>query len=190
MPQNYTIAIDSLTEEEILEDFKRLVSANTDGAVTEFPEGSFHTAVLETQAYSYRQILRYLQYSPLFIVTNYLQGVLGLPKREGGRLVTASISFLNPTSSPIRLYEGLTFRSEIEGNLLLVADLLIPAGSSNVTVQLSLGDGTVQIGTFLTTTEILPPAVVVVTDLSLSDSTQALPEFEGWSDYTNRVQPN
>jgi hypothetical protein len=185
MPANYTIATDTLTEEEILADFKRLVTANTDGTVTEFPDGSFHTAVLEAQAYSYRQVLRYLQYAPIFVITNYLQGVLGLPKREGGRSVTAEITFNNPTSNPIRLYEGLSFRSEIEGNLILQADLLIPAGSTRVQAQLTQGDGVVQVGQFLTTSSILPSATIVITDAD--PATTATPEIEGWSDYSDRL---
>lgn len=184
MPQSYTIATDTLTEEEILEDFKRLIVANTDGKVTEFPEGSFHTALLEAQAYTHRQVLRYLQYAPVFIITNYLQNVLGLPKREGSGSVTAQLVFTNPTPSPIRLYEGLGFRSpNTEANLILSADLLIPAGTTQIQLQLTPGDGVVQIGSNLVTSNILPPATIVVTDVAGG----AVPELEGWADYADRL---
>jgi hypothetical protein len=185
---NYQIAIDSSSDEEILADLKTLVTQNTNGAVDQFPDGSFHTAILETQAYQYRQLLRYLQYSPLFLVTSYLNDVLGLPKREGGRSVTAQITFTTPPTSTIRLYGDTVFTSEIGGTLLLNSDLVIPAGSSQVQAQLTVGSGTVSVGDFLALPSILPLSSIVVIDADPGQTgAEADLLIEGWETYLDRT---
>lgn len=185
---NYQIAIDSSSEEEILADLKTLVTQNTNGAVDQFPDGAFHTAILETQAYQYRQLLRYLQYSPLFLVTGYLNDVLGLPKREGGRSVTAQITFTTPPTSTIRLYGDTVFTSEIGGTLLLNSDLVIPAGSSQVQAQLTVGSGTVSVGDFLALPNVLPLSSIVIVDADPGQTgAEADLLIEGWGAYLDRT---
>lgn len=187
-PNNYQIAIDQFTEEQILADLKTLVTQNTNGVVDNFPEGSFHTALLETQAYQYRQLLRYLQYSPLFLVTSYLNDVLGLPKREGGKSVTAQITFQTPPNSTIRLYTNTVFDSEIGGTLLLNSDLVIPAGTSTIQAQLTIGDGVVSVGDQLALPGVLPLASITIIDADPSaTSSDANYGIEGWGDYLSRL---
>jgi hypothetical protein len=182
----YTIAIDGQDEASLVSDFQTLVAANTNGEVSVFEPGSFHTAVLETQAYSYRQLIRYLQYAPLFLVTAYLVNVLGLPKREGGRNATIALNFQQPTPQTLRLYEGLDLRNASGANLILAEDLVIPGGTSSIQAQCLIGDGVFATGDLLSISSILPPVTISVLDLDPLAG-QVLPEFEGWDSYTDRV---
>lgn len=183
----YTIEIDSSSEEQILEDLKQLVTVNTGGAVTSFEPESFHTALLETQAYSYRQIVRYLQYAPFFLATAYLVNVLGVPKREGGRSITALVNFVSPLNQSLRLFEGTELSSLIGGTVYLGEDFVIPSGTSEIQLQLIAGNGVIKAGDFLYSPGLLPPSQITVTSADPNLSTEATFIEEGWEPYLDRV---